>query len=266
MNSPKLMATDATLTITIENTRPIELSDLTNSLQSLGRQYSRYLSKNKVRVTPESKLYVQEVRNGSAVFELIDLLPVGLAFANAENFNTLIDFGKNLGEVYKWFIGKGPKPKEELREPDLKNYEAILSPVAKDSGSQMLFTGNFNDSPITIYQVNSLEANAAQNSIGRLINEQRLIQPGGYHENVVFYLHVFKNQPTSGTGEKGVIESISQLPIKVTFASDTVKAEIGFIQGQNPMLIGFIVDVQVETIQGKPVLYNILRVRGQVEV
>lgn len=258
------MAADATLTVTIANTRPIELTDLTNSLQGLGRQYARYLSKNRVKVTAESRLYVQEVRSGSAVFELIDLMPLGLVFANAENFNTLLDFGKNLGDVYRFFAGQGPEPKEELKEADLKNYEFILGPVAKDHGALMSFAGQYNNSPITIYQIGSLEANAAQNGIGRAVTEQRLLQPGGYHENVVFYWHQLRNQPESGAGESGVIESLGQLPVKVGFASEAVKTQLAFMKDRNPMLIGFIVDVQVETVQGRPALYNITQVKGEV--
>jgi len=258
-----LMATDATLTVTIHNSRPIELTDLTESLQSLGRQYSRYLNKNKVVLAGESKLYVQEVRQGSAVFELVDLVPLGL-FGSIEAMNTLVDFSKHLTAMYQWFIRGGEQPKEELKEVDLRNYANILSPVAKDAGASMTFSGEFHNSPVTIYSLTSGQAGEALSEIWNQINTVRQTQPAGEYEQVVFYWDVLKNQRDSGASERGIINSISPKPVRVTFASEEVKARIAFMQDRNPMLVGFIVDVRVETVQDKPVLYNILRVRGEV--
>ena len=259
------MAGDATLTVTIHNTRAIELTTLTESLQSLGRQYGRYLIKNRVVLASESKLYVQEVRHGSAVFELVDLVPLGL-FGSIESMNTLVDFSKHLTEMYKWFTGpvRRERPKEELKEVDLRNYANILGPVAKDAGASMSFSGAFHNSPVTVYSLTSSQAGEALSQIWAEIDEIRKVQPAGEYEQVVFYWDVLKNQRDSGASERGIINSINQRPVRVTFASDEVKAQIAFMQDRNPMLVGFIVDVRVETIQDKPVLYNILRVHGEV--
>lgn len=259
------MASDAMLTVTIENTAPIELLDLSESLQSLGRQYVRYLNKHNIKVADDARLYVQEVRKGSAVFELVDLAPLlPVIFADAENYNNIIDFAKNLREVYNYFIGKGPAPKEELKQQDLRNYKTILNPVAKDSGANMILSGDFRGANVIVLNLSSLEANAAQNAIERAYETLNTKEAIGEHDKVVFYWHTLKKQQESGDGERGVIESLSKAPVKVVFANDTIKSEMAFMTDKNPMLVGFIVDVIVETVQEKPVLYNIRKVHGVV--
>ncbi|MCC3159677.1 hypothetical protein LJ737_20720 [Hymenobacter sp. 15J16-1T3B] len=250
---------EAMLTVTINNTTPIELLDLSDSLQSLGRQYVRYLTKHNIRVPDEARLYVQEIRKGSVVVELSDLmLPAAVLFSNPEHFNNLVDFSKNLRDIYRYFTGLGPKPKEDLKEADLRNYSNVLQPVAKDAGANIDFSGTFQNSPIVVFNLNSMEANAAQNGIEREIQRLRTVEVGGYHQKVVFYWHTLKNEQNNAAGDRGIIESLSPSPVKVVFAQEGLKQTIAFMANKNPMLAGFVVDVHVETVQGKPVLYNIV--------
>lgn len=254
---------EAKLTVKIENVKPVELLDLSDSLQCLGRQYVRYLTKHNVKISNEARLYVKEIRAGSVIIDLQDLLPFSVLFADAKNFNNVVDFAKNLKQVYDFFLGKVASPKEELKEQDLKNYNAIVNPVAKDAGAQMFFNATFNNFAVVVYQLSSLEANAAQNSIRReLDNIKETV--AGFHDKVVFYWHTIRNAQDVSTGEKGVIESINSMPVKVTFLNDALKNEIAFMKDYNPMLSGFVVDVQVETIQDRPVLYKILKVHDVV--
>lgn len=253
---------EARLIIEIKNNKPVELLDLSDSFQSLGRQYVRYLGKHNVKVSDEAKLYVNHIRTGSIIAELQDLVPFAVLFADAENFNNVIEFAKNIKAVYDYYTGKGDIPREELSEPDLKNYSNILKPIVRDNGAQMNFTGSFNNSAVVILNLNTLEANAAQNAINREL-ESKKESISGFHDKVVFYWHTLRNNQNSSTVEKGIIEAITNDAIKVVM-EDATKNEMAFMQGRNPMLIGFIVDVQVQTIQGRPVLYKILRIHDTV--
>ena len=54
---------EAKLTIKIENKKPIELIDFTDSFSSLGNQYYKFLSENDdFSVKPETKLYIKEIK------------------------------------------------------------------------------------------------------------------------------------------------------------------------------------------------------------
>lgn len=254
----------AVLNITIYNSKPVELLDLTESMNGLGRQYIRFLEKNGNKVTDDAKLYVREMRTGSIIIELVDLVPLTAPmFVDAENFNHVIDFAKNLKTVYEYFVGKGEAPQEELKEQDLRNYSTFLNPIARDKASQINVSGDYNYSPIVHINLNSIESNAIQNQISEAIGKIKETVPG-LHNNVVFYWHTIRNSKISTSGETGIIETVSPKPIKVVFSSEYIKLQLAFIEDKNPMLSGFIVDVNVETIQGRPVLYNILKVHGIV--
>ena len=75
----------ASITVRIENTKPVELVDFTRSLLALADQFKRDVE-NDARQDVEVRLYVTELRTGSLVAELAalnpdDLRPIGGAAA-----------------------------------------------------------------------------------------------------------------------------------------------------------------------------------------
>ena len=95
-----------------------------------------------------------------------------------------------------------------------------------------------------------LEASAIQNNIQRLIQEMR--EPvTGMHLNVLLCWYQARNISVSGPGDKGVIESISPNPVKVVFSTDTIKTTM-LLEDENPFRMAYIVDVAVETVNGRP--------------
>jgi hypothetical protein len=80
----------------------------------------------------------------------------------------------------------------------------------------------------------------------------------------VLYWYQARNDATSATGDPGIIESISSAPVKIAFEDEAAKDAM--LHGdQNPFLTGYIVDVSVETIQGKPALHKVVGYHGRVE-
>ena len=60
------------LEIKIDYSRPVELADLTISLQGLARSYKRYSSQHSTEVSDAVKLYVREIRSGSIAVDLVN--------------------------------------------------------------------------------------------------------------------------------------------------------------------------------------------------
>ena len=80
---------EAKLTIHIENKSPIELIDFTESFEALGNEYYKFLSENEnFKLKKETKLYVKEIKSGSIITVLSDLVPAVIPFA--ENANSVI--------------------------------------------------------------------------------------------------------------------------------------------------------------------------------
>jgi hypothetical protein len=87
----------------------------------------------------------------------------------------------------------------------------------------------------------------------------------GVHRNVVLSWYQAKKDMASHTGDRIIIESISLSPVKVLFDNDISKTQM-LLGSDNPFLSAFRVDVAVETVNGKPVLYKILNVHERIEI
>jgi hypothetical protein len=108
-----------------------------------------------------------------------------------------------------------------------------------------------------------MEANAIQNTIQRRIHGMR--EPvTGVHNNVVLYWYQARGTPASSPIDKGVIESLSSNPVKVLFTSDAIKAAL-LLEEDNPFRMVYLVDVAVETVNGRPILYKVLAVHEKLE-
>lgn len=248
---------EAKLTIHIENKKPIELVDFTESFESLGNEYYKFLSvSTEFRLNTETKLFVKEIKSGSIITVLSDMVPAVIPFV--ENANSIIEFTKFLKSGYEYFIGKSSNKPKEFDLKDCNNFNNIIKPIAKDNGSNITFTGDFNFGDVTInINYNSVEANAIQNGIVK--EKEKLNAPSKeVQENVLFYWDSAKYEETSKAIDKGFIDSISSKPLKVIFNAQDTKSKMLDIS-ENPFHFAFLVDVEVLTVQNQPAVYKILR-------
>ncbi|MDX6385765.1 MAG: hypothetical protein QOK48_3338 [Blastocatellia bacterium] len=257
---------DTILTIEIENKNPVELVDLTNSFLSLGEEYKRFVSSHpEFSEASDVRLYIKEIRTGSVKADLIAIATTAaVAIPFVTGANSVIGFAKHLKAAYDYFLGKSDE-KPSLQSAEYNNLSSIIEPVAKDRGSQINFITQ-NDNRTTVYQtfnIDSRQANEAQNLIAKDRLQLKEPQTQPYRKKVLYWYQA-KNDLLSRTGDKGIIESISASPVKIEFEDDAAKDAM--LHGaQNPFLTGYVVDISVETIQGKPVLYKVLRYHGRVE-
>jgi hypothetical protein len=248
------------ISIEIKNTQPIELIDLTGSLVGFADEYKRRIAISDPLAPPEEiKLYVKEMRTGSIIADLIAIAPLTLPFV--ADANHVIQFCQYLSQAYKYLTGQS-REKPEMEKVDYLNLNRIVEPVAKDSGAQInIGTVNIT-APVTL-TLNSLEANAAQNKAKREI--ELLQEPvTGVKEGVVLYWYQARNDPRSQAGDKAIIESIYSGAVKAIFASEAIKAKM-LLDTDNPFTHAYVVDVAVETIKGRPVVYRIQNVHEVIE-
>lgn len=244
----------------INNQRAVELSDLTASLSAFADQYRRYLADNGLDGESDRvRLYVAEVRTGSIIADLVSLGDqVEFAW---EHRDTLAGFATHLNDIFFSLLGAGA-PKPELSKKDLEQISTIVEPVAKDSGSQLNLVANSGGGPIVI-NLNSQEANTVQRGAERLINrlpdrsDSKLIK-----DLLVFYQTRADTKSTSG--DRGIIEKYSPKPLKVIFMSPEAKKAVLDVAGNIYHQI-FVVDGEVEIINGKPVAYKIVQIHETFE-
>lgn len=257
------MSQDAKLVLEIKNRKPIELTDLTRSLNALADEYRRKLAIRESVVDAENiKLYVKEIRSGSIITELVALAPYALPLI--DNTKTIFEYAEHLKSLYDFLLGKAESP-TVIEKSTLQNLSDIIEPVAKDGGSQLNIAAMNINAPVTFnFTIGSIEANAAQNAAHREM--EKLKEPVyGLHTKVLMYWWQARKDLDSKTGDKAKIESIGNLPVKVVFDNDAIKAAM-LMEIPHPFKKAFVVDVAVETINDKPVLYRVLRLHESFDI
>lgn len=248
------------LAIEIDNGRPVELLDLTESFTALANEYLRHLQRTHPEDSAsEVRLYVKDIRAGSIIANLIALSP-GI-FEGLSYFNTVVSFSTFLKESYDFLTGKVSKKPENLEKKTLENLHKIVEPIAKDSASQLNISsvnGPFN----VFFNIGSAESNQAQNGIARLLRNDPSSSTK-LHQRVLLYWYQARNDAKSASGDKGIIESISHLPVKVICATDSIKMDM-ILDKENPFKEAYIVDVAIETINDKPMVYKVITVHDKV--
>ena len=97
------------------------------------------------------------------------------------------------------------------------------------------------------------------------------IKEGADHKKVLMYFHqVNRSDPkkSGSTGHKAIISRITEKPLKCYILTNSGSQKLRHIfddKYQNPLQIGFIVDVNVEkNLDGEPVHYNILKLHETI--
>ncbi|MDI1309991.1 MAG: hypothetical protein PSV17_11260 [Methylotenera sp.] len=247
------------LEIKFNNIKPIELNDLSLSLLSIGNQYQKFIENDtNDSYKVNSELFIKEVRTGSIIIELVaQAMPVVPLLWSG---GSLVEWTSQASSTFQWLLGKVNEPPIEVSKQDLKQWNCILEPIAKDNGSQLNFTVSDGGTVINNFYINSEQANAAQNSIKRRI--ESLNEPDDHLQaKRVMYWYQTKFDDESHTGDKAVIESISKKPVKVIFENNAVKkamlkGDARFIKPWNEL--AYLVDVRVQTVRDEPKVYTII--------
>lgn len=261
MSTPSILELDfsSKLEITIRNEKPVVLVDLTLALLAVGQQFESFIE-NETAEYPSagSELFIKEVRSGSIVVELIaQAIPVVPLLWQG---GSLVEWVGHAKSTIEWLNGKLDKPPKDVSKQDLRQWNNILEPVAKDHGSQLNFTVSNGGQVVNQFFINSEQANAAQNSIRRELG--RLEEPDDHTQRKrVMVWYQTKFDESSQTGNKAVIESITKAPVKVIFENNAVKKAMlsGDQRFPKPWHeLAYIVDVRVQTVQGIPKVYTII--------
>lgn len=146
------------LLIKINNKKPMELNELTNSLNALVKEYDSYCKDNFDITKSERKLEVLKLENGSL---LLELAPVALPII--QELDVALSFGTHIIEILDYFTGKKDKLSSEISTKTCDNVMAFINPSANDNGSSFTLNVIGNNNNVTNGgSWGSLELNAAQ--------------------------------------------------------------------------------------------------------
>jgi hypothetical protein len=107
----------AELTVRIDNTRPIEISDLGRTLQALGKQYEEFVVSHGFDQTPtNAQLFISHLETGSIIVTLQTLLDQ--ASFLLKHVEVLAGFVANLGDIITFLLfQERQRSQRRLRPP-----------------------------------------------------------------------------------------------------------------------------------------------------
>ncbi|PCI57039.1 MAG: hypothetical protein COB36_01865 [Alphaproteobacteria bacterium] len=244
----------------IDHTQPIELSEFSESLTAIADQFQKHIIDESFSINEdEIRLYICEIEKGSIIAK-IKALPRHYHSFDIDSKKIINSFTNKTKEAIDYFLSRVDL-KPELNIQELNNYKKILQPAASDKGTALSFIAEEGSTQTINLTINHIEANAAQNRIDHEIGLQKM--PNNLIEtNVLFYCYQARNDRKSKTGDMGIIETISQSPVKTVPASDNIKDTIL----KNPFDRAYIVNVEVHTVNGKPKMYKILEIHDSIDI
>lgn len=220
------------LEVTIENKSPVALADLTASLHAIGQQYQAFMLNDAPAdaqaVTTE--LLVKDVRSGSFVFDLITkaALPIAPLLWSGGSFGEWCNVAKEM--LASWLDTKN-KPTRAVSKTDLRQWDSILNPIAKDQGSQMNIVAHDGAIIIGKLVINYNDANVAQNVIRRQLEQMEEPVDTTYRKKVMTWYQA-RFDSDSQTGNKVKIDSVSRKPLRVVFDNEKIREEM-YAQGSD---------------------------------
>lgn len=252
---------DTAIRVHIKHTKPVEVNEFVASVTSVSNLFSSYMKENaECKEEVKTKLYVEKIIEGSIDIWLVAPALVGL-IAFAENANKLCDFVKHINDFIAHFT-RGLNPEKKYTLSELRDLKELLTPTSTDREGQITIDAiNINTSQVVTQgtPVAFDSSNSIQNQIEREIEIRKSTEiSDGIHKKVLMQIYQLRNTADSNIGNKAIIDDIfvgKKLP--VVFETDALKSEILYSEA-NPTRTGFIVDVEVKTIEGKPKAYNIV--------
>lgn len=253
-----------TLSLKINNTKPIELNSLTNSLNALAKEYDTFTKSEFGIAKTNRKLEIKKLEQGSLIIEL-----VAIAIPQMQEINTIVAFGKHLISGLDYFVGRKKIENPSFSKTTVNNLGNFVDTIANDSHSSLSIqiVGNNNN----LYvggDYSSVDCNALQNNINKYQKSLEEEEPSLIQHKQAFYWFSasFANKPTvniSNNADKGIIEKFDFKPHKVIFENDSDKALITSSSSKfnkDWQELMYIVDVEIIKIQGLIKMYKILRV------
>jgi hypothetical protein len=253
------MIAEAVLTVELQHKAPVELGELSASLTALAESYARYVESQGIAADGDAvRLYIREIRSGSVIADLVamaGLTPAILDYGTTVT-RSVVGFARSLKDLIDFFSGSIKAAPEGMTKRDADDLGRILQPVIQDSAGAMNIIAREGSTVQVNIALTSDKAAGVKARADHYVAMQRL-PDAGVRQGVLFYWHQARGAAAATTGDRGVIESIARGPVKVRFANTESKEAM---LGEALFRKAYVVDVNVETIAGKPTLYTILRV------
>jgi len=256
----------------LELKEPAELHDLVRSFTSIANQFEDYIRKEHPNLVDETtKVYVKEIRRGSIIADLVPFIQPMI-----QNMDTalIVDgFIRRYGEILRKYAGGNIE--EDAKKSDVKDFTGQVAAIANDTkGNIRLSSAQFHQTKNTTrvsFDFDTKEARKIEKTAQEHIKQ---IEAKAYEvkNNVllVFWQSNLKDaQKGKRSGEKAIIEDVSDKPLAVVYDSELAEEKIKHETkdgDRNVYKLGFYVTCRVERLNSRPVAYRISEVHDIIEL
>lgn len=258
------------LILKLDTDQPIELGAFVRSFTAIGNEFERMVSQKMPSARGNVEFFVREVRSGCVEADIFPMIAGGTMFAlsHAETLMLAEDFIRRWGRrITALVIGNREEQPESKAE--LADYlDAVRVVLADPDARSSLKAATFRDGIRDISAEFTFDAPQAQAALREIESRKaELDQKNGADRERVLMVFTRPDRGQVGigkhSGEKVLIEEISENPLALTYgsalATERIKHEI-IESDENVFRLGFIVDVNVQSVGGKPRAYSVTHV------
>lgn len=255
------------LTLRIEYSEPIELLDLSRLFASLAEQYDSYAVEAHKTGRGVARFYVKEIRSGSVEVDIVTQV-IGLM----DQALIVGGFASLFSKRVRKFIS-GQFQSESKRAG--RWVADIVSAVAKDPNGRMeLKKIDITEGPQSakvVVEFNSDEAQTAlTNAMQLVLGPETPEEENRFRQRVIMRFtrpDFFDADVNKSTGERVIIDEISERPLPLIYASELAEDKIkSVIRERRIFKLGFNVDVYEHRIGDKLKGYKLVEVHQIFEL
>lgn len=261
----------AYLSLTLDLSEPVEIEDFARLFSGFGSQFDDYLRDEHPQLKGHARLFVREVREGSIVADLVPSIPDLVGYM--DNVLIVLGFASLFSKRVRSFISGIGVP--GFKKSDLSHVADTITAVSNDpNGVARLESIVYEeDGPKKRLeaQFTSSEARKAMETVERQKRELDAVERAD-HERVLMTFeqsNIRSINVGKRSGELVKVDRISDKALALMYGSamaeDRIKHEIRDAD-ENVYKKGFVVDVNVESRNGKPVAYSVTNFHHTVDL
>jgi hypothetical protein len=264
------------IVVKIRTSQPIDVDDFAAIYTALGSQYRKFVQAEFPEVGDDATIYVRDVTEGSIIVELVPwVLATWHSVPDAlKRVDIVVEFVKKYGELLGIYLTGQGRPKEVGRS-DLNDFTKQVAAIANDPrGSARIEAAVFEDGKRKIRAAIKFRTPEARRAIDKIEAHRLQLEKksGADHTRVFMIFHqanVRASPLGKRTGERVRIDEISRKVLPLIYASELaeerIKSEIREAE-DNLFRKGFVVDVNVAAIDGRPVAYRVTNVHQVIDL
>ncbi len=243
------------LSIKIDNRKPIQLLDFTNTILGVNNLYRIWAQDNKICID-DIELYIEELKEGSKIVDIVKKRTVKI-FKDV-TFSLFTSFYKQqidtlLQENFEDILEK--KQGKKI----ISNIQQSLNHNSNDLNSNLVITAKENQIIQNTFNITGIEANAVQKVCqDALQSEKKDIE---IQEGCILMLKQAENSSETKKVDKGIIEDISDKTMSIIY-KENIKQEI-IMDKDNFFKMWFLVDVEIKRVNNTIVAYVITNLHNK---